>query len=439
MNLQGSRNYDLQAAVLEAEQRFTTANPKSKANFEAACRAMPGGNTRTVLFYAPYPLTIAKGEGCYVTDIDGHNYTDFLGEYTAGLYGHSHPVIKKAIIEGLERGIVLGGHNEVEVKLATEVCKRWGMERLRFTNSGTEGNLMAINSARAFTGRSKIMVFEHGYHGGVLSAKPGGSPTNAPYEMIYCKFNDTANAKKLIAEHAKDLACVIIEPMMGGAGCLPADKDFLHALSAETKKHGVMFILDEVVTSRLAPGGAQQIYGVKPDLMSFGKYIGGGLSFGGFGGRADIMDHYDPRLGAKAWPHAGTFNQNMLTMSAGYAGISQVFTPEVCVAFNKKGDAFRARLQDIATKRSLPVTLTGMGSVTMIHFCEGPVRTPDDANKSNSLARDLLHLDMLSRGVYMTRRGMVNMSLPMGDKEFDKFAQSFDSFLGDRAALLSKP
>lgn len=220
---------------------------------------------------------------------------------------------------------------------------------------------------------------------------------------------------------------------MGGAGCLPSDKAFLHAIREETQKHGVLFVLDEVVTSRLAPGGAQEIYGVKPDLTSFGKYIGGGLSFGGFGGRADIMDRFDPRR-PDAWPHAGTFNQNQLTMSAGYAGLSQVFTPEVCVAFNKKGDQFRERLQGIVKKRSLPISLTGMGSTMTIHFQEKTPRNPDEVSKDNTLARDILHLDMISRGIYMTRRGMVNLSLPMTDKEFDAFAAAFDSFLGERAA-----
>ncbi|MBM3542710.1 MAG: aminotransferase class III-fold pyridoxal phosphate-dependent enzyme [Alphaproteobacteria bacterium] len=438
MNLQSTRNYDLQAAVLEAEQRFATANPKSAANYQAACQVMPGGNTRTVLFYAPFPLTIARAEGCTVTDLDGHAYMDFLGEYTAGLYGHSHPVIKKAILEGLERGIVLGGQNETEVKLATLVAKRWGMDRLRFTNSGTEGNLLALNAARAFTKKPKIMGFDGGYHGGVLSMRDGGSPTNAPYDIVLGKYNDIADSKALIEKHAKELACVILEPMMGGAGCLPADKAFLEMLRAETTKHGVLLILDEVVTSRLAPGGAQEIYGVKPDLMSFGKYIGGGLSFGGFGGKAEIMDNFDPRR-KDAWPHAGTFNQNQLTMSAGYAGLSQVYTPEVCIAFNKRGDQFRARLQELAKKSGLPIVITGMGSTQTVHFTRlSEVRTPTDAAKGNSLGKDLLQLDMMSRGIYMTRRGMINMSLPMGDKEFDAYAKAFESFLTERAGVLDK-
>jgi glutamate-1-semialdehyde 2,1-aminomutase len=438
MNVEAQRNYGLEAAYDEAAQRFTANNPKSKSVYDAACAALPGGNSRTVLFYNPFPLTLAKGEGCYVWDVDSHKYADFVGEYTAGLYGHSNPKIIAAVKTALDNGIVLGGHNETEAKLAQMIVDRWpSVERVRFTNSGTESNMMAIVTARAVTGRSKVMVMEGGYHGGVLSFRPGGTPVNAPFDYVVADYNDPEGARKLIAEHGDDLACVVIEPMAGGAGCIPATREFLQTLRDETAKRGVILIFDEVMTSRLAPGGAQEIHNVMPDMTTFGKYIGGGLTFGAFAGRADIMDRYDPRK-PDAYPHAGTFNQNVLTMAAGYTGLSQIYTPEVAVAFNARGDKLRARLQGLADKHALPIQITGMGSMMCVHFNRKPIHSIADAYSDNGPAKDMFHLDMLARDHYIARRGMLVLSLPMGDAEFDGLAAAFEDFLVARKDLLSQ-
>ena len=261
---------------------------------------MPGGNTRTVLHYAPFPIGIARGEGCRLWDLDGAEYVDFLGEYTAGIYGHSHPKIRAAVDSALDAGINFGGTNLTEAKFARAVCDRFGLERVRFTNSGTEANLLAISVGRIFTKRSKVMVFDGGYHGAVFGFAGGGSPINAPFDYVLAPYNDMAATRALIEQHAADLALVILEPMMGGGGCIAAAPEFLAMLREATTKVGALLILDEVMTSRLAPGGLQQVRGVKPDLTTFGKYIGGGMSFGAFGGRADIMDLFDPRRPGRA-------------------------------------------------------------------------------------------------------------------------------------------
>ena len=386
MNIEATRNYDLEAAYAEAAERFTDANPNSLENYQAACASLPGGNSRTALFYLPYPLTIARGEGCYLWDLDGHRYTDFLGEYSAGLYGHSHPVIKAAVKDALDSGFVLGSHNAVEGKLAAAMVERWpSVERVRFTNSGTEANLMAITAARAATGRSKIMVFEGAYHGAVFGYSNPDSPVNAPFPTVVGPYNDPDGAVALIEEHAADLALVVVEPMQGGGGCIPATSEFLGTLRTATEKHGVVLIFDEVMTSRVAPGGAQALYGVMPDLTAFGKYIGGGMSFGAFGGRADIMDQFDPRR-ADALPHAGTFNQNILTMSAGLAGLSQIFTPETCIELNARGDRLRAGVNQVFARHGVPGSMTGMGSINGFHFNPDPINSYRDSAKDNVLA-----------------------------------------------------
>jgi glutamate-1-semialdehyde 2,1-aminomutase len=432
-----ARNSDLDSALAEAEARYVAANPKSRAQHERALKAMPGGNTRTVLFYSPYPVTIARGEGCRVWDLDGHEYVDFLGEYTAGLYGHSHPVIMAALRRALDGGIVLGGHNESESMLAQAVVDRFpSIERVRFTNSGTEANLMAISTARAFTKRPKVMAMQGGYHGGVFYFVKPELPINAPFPFVFGRTNELDYTRDLIRRHGAELACVIVEPMMGGTGCLPAGREFLAMLREETQACGAVLIFDEVMTSRLGPNGLQGRLGVIPDMTTLGKYVGGGMTFGAFGGRADILDIYDPRR-PDAIPHAGTFNNNTLTMNAGYAGLTQVYTAEAAEALNASGEALRASLNALTRTKGLPVQFTGIGSMMAVHFRDGAIRTFADIQAGRQDLKPLLQFDLLARGIYSPRRGMYVLSLPMGEAERDALCAAFEEFFDSRAGLIA--
>src|SRR5215467_9916364 len=228
------RNRTLDDALLEARESYVARRPKSKAQHEAARTVMPGGNTRTVLYYGPFPICAARGEGAFLTDIDGHRYLNLLGEYTAGLYGHSHPVIRAAIDAALDNGINYGAHNRMEAELAAIVCARFpSFDLVRFTNSGTEANLMALATARHASGRSKIMVFKGGYHGGLLYFGGGGIPINAPFPFVLARYNESDGTRVTIRREAGDLAAILVEPMMGSAGCIPADVEFLAMLRAE--------------------------------------------------------------------------------------------------------------------------------------------------------------------------------------------------------------
>ncbi len=432
----GQRNLDLGAALAEAERRFVGAHPMSSQRHDTAKRVMPGGNTRTVIYYPPFPVTIARGEGCFVWDLDGNRYADFVCEYTAGLYGHSEPVIVEAIKEALGNGIVLGAPNRYEAELARLMVERFpALELVRFTNSGTEANLMAISVARVFTGRDKLMVMKGGYHGGVFMFSGNGSPLNAPFPYVLTDYNDIEGTRALIREHAKSLACVILEPMLGGGGCIPASIDFLQMLREETRKAGVLLIFDEVMTSRLSPTGLHGALGVIPDLITLGKYLGGGLSFGAFGGAARIMDRFDPAR-PDALAHAGTFNNNVLTMSAGVAGLSKVLTPERSMELNVRGDRLRTRMNAAIEKRGLACCVTGRGSMLNVHFIRGPIHRPPEASARSKDWLKLLQLEMLARGYYMTYRGMLALSLPTTDTETNGFAAAFEGFLDDYAALL---
>jgi glutamate-1-semialdehyde 2,1-aminomutase len=430
------RNTDIDAALAEAREAYVKRNPKSLARFVEATAVMPGGNTRTVLHYAPFPLGIARGAGCRLWDLDGAEYIDFLGEYTAGIYGHSHPQIRAAVDRALDSGINFGGTNLTEAKFARAVCERFGLERIRFTNSGTEANLLAISVGRIFTKRSKVMVFNGGYHGAVFGFAGGGSPINAPFDYVLAPYNDLAATRALIEQHAADLALVILEPMMGGGGCIAAEPAFLNMLREATTKVGALLILDEVMTSRLAPGGLQQVRGGKPDLTTFGKYIGGGMSFGAFGGRADIMDLFDPRR-PDALPHAGTFNNNVLTMSAGLTGLTEVYTPDAARALNARGDALRERLNALCRAHDAPMQFTGIGSMFAVHFTRDPVRSPADAAKGDQKLKELFFFDMLADGIWLARRGMFAMCLPIGDAECDRLTAAVEEFLASRRSLFA--
>jgi glutamate-1-semialdehyde 2,1-aminomutase len=430
------RNTDIDAALTEAREAYIARNPKSLAQYVEATAAMPGGNTRTSLFYSPFPVAMARAEGCRLWDADGHEYIDFLGEYTAGIYGHSHPVIRKAIDAALDAGISMGAHNTLEARFARAICDRFGFERVRITNSGTEANLMALVTARAVTGRPKVLVMNGGYHGAVFTFAGGGAPINAPFQFVLGTYNDIDATRQVIAENASEIAAIILEPMMGSSGCIPASREFLQMLRDEATRIGAWLIFDEVMTSRLSPGGLQALHGIKPDLTSLGKYIGGGMSFGAFGGRADIMDRYDPRR-PDAFPHAGTFNNNVLTMAAGHAGLTQVYTKEAAERLNARGNALRERLNALCKAQNAKMQFTGIGSMLSVHFTRAPVRNPADAAAADQKLKELFFFDMLEKGIWIARRAFITLCLPLDEPEYDRFVQAVEEFLASRRSLLA--
>ncbi len=421
-------------ALDEAVARFTAKRPRTAQMQTRAARVMPGGNTRTILYNAPFPIRAATAQGSEIVDIDGHSYLDLVGEYSAGIYGHSHPRIKAAVAQALETGLNFGAHHGHEVLFAEAVTKRFNLDLVRFTNSGTEANMMALAAARCFTGRKKIMPMHGGYHGGMLYFSHGASPVNAPFDCVLGHFNGVGDTQELIARHADQLAAIIVEPMLGG-GCLPADAAFLAMLRAETARRGIVLIFDEVMSSRLHPGGLSAQFGIAPDLKTLGKYIGGGMSFGAFGGTRLIMEQFDPSK-PNALPHAGTFNNNTLTMTAGLAGITEVFTPEACVALNARGDALRAALNDLFMRYQVRMKATGMGSMITLHPVAGDIRSPEDVEGADSRLKRLLFLDLLDAGIYIAERGFMALSLMVTGDDCKRVVATVESFIKNRRELL---
>ena len=424
-------------ALAETVAAFVARNPVSHAAHTRASAVLPGGNTRSVLHYDPFPLAMVRGQGCRLWDADGHEYVDFLGEYTAGIYGHSDPRIAAAIHQAVAGGLNFGSTTLREAELAELIQARFpSMELMRFTNSGTEANLMALALATTHTGRAAVMVFEGGYHGGVLTFPPGGSPVNVPHPYVMARFNDLDGTRALIRANAADLAAVLIEPMMGGGGCIAGEPDFLRMLRDETITAGALLIFDEVMTSRLSGGkGLQNAHAISPDLTTMGKYIGGGMSAGAFGGRGAIMARFDPRR-ANALPHAGTFNNNALTMAAGSVGLRDIFTREAADALNARGDALRARLNDLLRGAGVPVCVAGVGSLMNIHPVAEVPRAPHDHAHADRRARDLIFFDLLEAGLYMARRGLMALSLPLGEAEIDRLVATVSDLLPRWKALI---
>jgi glutamate-1-semialdehyde 2,1-aminomutase len=426
---------DISALVAEAEQRFSERYPESDRQLSMAVEVMPGGNTRSVLFYDPFPIVMARGEGSRLWDLDGHEYVDFLGEFTAGVYGHSHPVIREAIIEAVKNGLNLAAHNVLEVKLARVLCQRFpSIELVRFTNSGTEANLMALALARRFTRRSKILVFRGAYHGGLLSFDARGHELNAPYDFVLGNYNDTDGTSKLIDTCASELAAVIVEPMLGAGGAIPGSHEFLTMLGQKASEIGALLIFDEVMTSRLGAHGLQDLLGMRADLTTLGKYIGGGSSIGAFGGRADIMGLFDPRQ-PHALHHAGTFNNNVISMAAGAAGLTQVYTSVEAEALTQRGDTLRQRLNELCVRHGASLQFTGIGSIMNAHATAHPIVRPIATDARQQAIEALLFFHLLERGFYIARRGFIVLSLPVGQGEVDGFVEAVDVFLRQHEPL----
>ncbi len=427
---------NIDTALDAAVVKFRSKRPKTAALQARAAAVMPGGNTRTVLYSAPFPIRVAHSDGAQLTDVDGNSYTDFVGEYSAGIFGHSHSVIQTAVKDAMAFGLNIGAHHEREVAFAEAVTSRFGLDLIRFTNSGTEANMMALSAARCFTGRQKIMPMQGGYHGGTLYFSHGASPVNAPFECVLAHYNDVDGTRRLIAEHESELAAIIVEPLLGGGGCIPASKAFLSMLRDECAARGIVLIFDEVMTSRLHPGGLSALHGIQPDLKTLGKYIGGGMSFGAFGGRADIMDLFNPEH-PNALPHAGTFNNNTLTMTAGRVGLEQIYTAAACVELNKRGEALKWRLNDLFMHYQASMQVTGMGSLLCFHPKSGAVETPEDAQGADVRLRKLLYLHLLDHGVYIAERGFMALSLAIDDAACDGLVNGVEKFLTMHRELLN--
>jgi glutamate-1-semialdehyde 2,1-aminomutase len=428
----------LKRAIEDLRARYVAANPLSMAADRDAEKYLPGGNTRTVLHFDPFPLTMVAGEGAELTDLDGHQYVDFVGEYSAGLFGHSEEAIKSAVRQALDGGVAMGAPTAHERQLAELLCTRFpGIDQVRFCNSGTEANIWALTTARLLTGRKKILVFRGAYHGGVIKFPHGHSALNIPFDFVLADYNDSKGTEALIGEFGGELAAVIVEPILGAGGNIPGDRAFMQMLRRATREVGALLIFDEVKTSRIGPAGMQGMLGLDPDLTTLGKFIGGGLSIGAFGGSAEIMAHFNPKH-QDHWNHAGTFNNDVCSMAAGCAAMGKIYTPQRAQEFFERSEAFRHSLNELFAARSVPMHANGLGSIIAIHFSGKPTSKPSDITAGCQAMRPLLHLEMLLEGVLICSRGDFFLSLPMTDAHLSRARSALGKFIDRHQPLITE-
>jgi glutamate-1-semialdehyde 2,1-aminomutase len=431
-----SSSPSLDQALAAAIDRYRERCPASALQLEQAAEVLPGGNTRSVLFQSPFPPVMVRGQGCWLWDADGHKYLDALGEFTAGLYGHSARPIRDAVVAALDGGISLSSHTHGEVALAREIVRRFpSMQLLRFTNSGTEANLLALALAVAHTGRRKVLVFDGAYHGGVISFGGAAGAVNVPHDWLRSAYNDLDAAVAIVQRDGAQIAAILVEPMLGSGGCIPGTPLFLQGLRRLADESGALLVFDEVMTSRLAFGGRQAQLGVVPDLTTLGKYFGGGLSFGAFGGRRELMQRFDPRR-PDALGHAGTFNNNVLSMAAGLAGLRELWTPAAVESLNRRGDRLRERCNALFGQHGLALQCTGLGSLMTLHATSRPLHCYADLAGSDPRIKDLLWFALLERGVFIARRGFIALSLPFGDAELELLVAALDDVLRSYRSVL---
>ncbi len=345
------------------EPADTAGTPASDALYARALRRLPGGNTRSTVFVPPHPPYAARGAGWRVWDVDGRELVDLQANYASLVHGHAFAPAVRAAARALTEGSAFGLPTAAEVELAEHLAARLGWaERWRFAGSGTEAVMVAVRAARAATGRDGLVRFQGCYHGSWDTvAQPGapGVPAAAHEDVVTLPVGDGRALLAALDEHGPRLACVLLDLMPNRAGLRPADPEFVALARRETARRGIVLILDEVITFRLGVGGMQQTYGVEGDLVVLGKAIGGGLPAGAVGGRAEVMDVFDPRR-ADAVAHGGTFSANPVSLRAGLAALRALDATAIA-----RIDALGERLR--AGVGALGYEVTGRGSLLKVH------------------------------------------------------------------------
>ncbi len=421
---------DFKAALAAAETDYVERHAGSRRAMERMAAWMPGGDTRSTTWFSPFPVVMDRADGAEMTDIDGNVLLDFLGNYTALVHGHRPPFIVDAVGAALARDVLFGAPMLEQGELARRIVERLASaERVRFTNSGTEAGMVAARIARRFTGRERLALAEHSYHGSyeALVWEAAERTGTATFPV-----NDVVGAERAL-DAAGPLAAVFLEPVLGSGGVITVEDEFLRFLREYARRTGALLVFDEVMTFRLGYGGRQEATGVTPDLTMLGKIIGGGMPVGAVAGRADVLAVTDPSR-PDSMEHSGTFNGHRLTMAAGAAGLDALDRAAV-ERLNGLGDRLRDGLEAVASRSPVPVSVTSCGSLLNLHAAAG-VTTPAqaDAAAHSDLAR-YLHLALINRGVFIAHRGEMCISTVMTEETVDRAVAAVADALVEAARL----
>jgi glutamate-1-semialdehyde 2,1-aminomutase len=424
---------------------YTARTGRSRVLHDEALAVMPGGNSRTTTFFDPYAFYFQRGQGAHIWDVDGTERVDFNGNYTSLILGHAHADVVKAVQAAAENGLSFPGPTEHEVRLAEAITRRVpSVETVRFTNSGTEATMNAVRLARAFTGRPKLAKFEGAFHGThdwvMVSVTPdpraagnrrrpkpvpwsAGLPPAVLKHLVVLPWNDPDACEEILDKEGSQVAALIVDPYLCNAGLVPPAEGFLERLRAVTERHGVLLIFDEVISFRTAWGGAQERLGIRPDLTTFGKVIGGGLPVGAFGGRRDVMDFYDPRRGGPRISQGGTFNANPVTMAAGLATLNAL-TPEAYARLDALGERLRGGISRLLANTRRKGQVTGVGSLFWLHWSTERLTDYRSTRPKDAETPLRVFLGLLNEGILLTQRGLGACSLAMADEDVDRFVNA---------------
>ena len=442
----------ISAQIESVVGNYVELTPATRTAYERAKAVVPAGATRSLNSWEPHPLYLTRGAGSRVWDVDGREYVDFLNNYTALVLGHAHPKVVAAIADQAQSGTSFSFSTTLEAELAEVLVDRIpSVERIRFMGSGTEAAMFSLRLARAATGRRKTAKMEGGFHGTydavAISVRPpseAAGPIARPIavaetegladgvadNVVVLPFNHVEETLSLIDEHADDLAAVITEPVLGVGGMIRPKPGYLEAVREACDRHGIVLVFDEVISLCLAPGGAQELFGVMPDLTVMGKIIGGGLPIGAVGGNAELMalfeprgghDVYDRRTGGPPVYQGGTFTGNPLSLRAGLVTLAEL-TPEAYARLGTLGDMLRRLLSSYLSEFDVPAAVTGIGSLFNVFAAEEPIETARDTQRVDPDRQHELFLGLLNNGFVIAPRGMGCISTAMDEDDVHRFA-----------------
>ena len=421
---------------------YTSKTPTSRTLYNRAKTVLPAGVSYGIRYFEPYPFYTAKANGSKLWDVDGNEYIDFWLGHAALILGHSPKEVVKVVKKQLENGTHYGTSHELEIALAEQVVKMVpSAEMVRFTNSGTEANMYATRLARAFTGRDTIAKFEGGWHGGYDALHLGvkqpfdlpesaGLTHGALQDTVLLPFNDLEGVEKRLKN--KQPASIIIEPVLGAGGAVPAEKEFLKGLREFCDRKDILLIFDEVITGfRLAPGGGQQFYGVNADITVLGKILGGGFPVGAFCGSKKVMERID-NIATKR-PHCsfhgGTFTGNPMTMTAGLATLKILEDGMITSRLNWKGDEIRERLRRIFEKHDVDAQVVGLGSLFNVHFTKEPIRDALAVFRADKKKLLEYNLTLMTNGIFFLPTHCGALSAAHSEADLQKLFKETEDYL----------
>jgi glutamate-1-semialdehyde 2,1-aminomutase len=432
----------------EIAKRYFERTAKTREHLEAAKKYLPGGDTRSAAHYAPYPIFMEKGQGCHVYDCDGNEYIDLVNNFTSLIHGHAHPRLVEAARAQSEKGTAFAAPSIIQYQHARHLCDRVSsLDLVRYCNSGTEATLFAMRAARAFTGKDGFIKIDGGYHGvhdfveantiadftaeGLPSVRlERGVPARVAEDLYVTPFNDLAATESILERHHQRIAGIIMEPMLGSGGLIYPQEGYLQGMRELADRFQVLLVFDEIITFRLSRGGLQENQGVRPDLTALGKLIGGGYPVGAFGGRSEIMAHFDPSH-PEPVAHSGTFGGNNNTLAAGLVAL-EMYGQEEADRVNGLGDRLRRGFEAAMKRVGIRGRAGGWGSLV------GTIWTARELNNAKDVvlgfldsgdASAVLHWEMLNRGIFFAARGMYVISTPMDEAIIDRVIEEFEGAL----------